>query len=180
MTQKFEEYRKTKRQKESYKKASEIQEAFALTSASPCGAGISVSQDQGRGHLAVSDVLNKIDAMARMFESGAMDKNGDFEASAEKIISIVEDLYDLAQIKLAEAKKQAGEYMRKASGVSSQVVPAEVVPDETPAEEPAPEEPEDSGTTSFSFSKKPLTGDLGGEPASVEPEESGMGDFNTS
>ena len=102
MSTDFNKYKKQLKMTKAYEKAGEIQEALAL---SMCPASGKNSEKQYEGHIAVSDVLNKIDAMVRMFERSLQD-NDDQDSSA-KIIEVICNLYDLAQIKMAEAKKQA-------------------------------------------------------------------------
>jgi len=111
----FNEYKQIKEKENAYLEASKIQETFALSLAAPIGSG---DVKQYEGHIAVSDILAKIDAMTKMFENNL--KNGTQQQSGEKIINIIDNLYDLAQIKMAEAKRQAREYMQKASGISLQ------------------------------------------------------------
>lgn len=109
------EYRKELKMKNAYKEASDIQENLALASASFIGTGDS---RPNQGFLAVQDLLNKIDAMNKMFESTAQQQNN--SRAINKIIDIIDSLYELAQIKLIEARKQSESYMRKASGVMSE------------------------------------------------------------
>ncbi len=118
--QNLNEYKQKRQIQNSYKEASRIQEAFAL---SPCSSIGGAGRQQYEGHIAVQDVLSKIDAMNRMFESCI--KDGSAQESGSKIMSIINNLYDLAGLKMAEAKKQSQDYMQKAAGI--------------PAEEPVPE-----------------------------------------
>ena len=120
MPKDFKEYKHHRKIAEAYEKAVEIQEAIALTICQPNG-----DVKEYEGHLAVSDVLNKIDAMVRLFEKSIQDS--DFQDSSGKVIEIICNLYDLAQIKMAEAKKQAKSYMEKASGTSVEDVPEEEI-----------------------------------------------------
>jgi hypothetical protein len=109
----YKQYKVLKEQKDAYKVAAEIQENMAIistTSPSP-----NYSESQYEGHICVMDVLNKIDSMVRMFERTIKDNPSD--KSSQKIVEVISALYDLAQAKLSEAKKQSVSYMRKASGV---------------------------------------------------------------
>lgn len=108
----FNEYKKNKSMKDAYRESVKIQENFALTSMS-IGSTFSKPYE---GHIAVSDIISKIDATTRMFETYMKDDS--FSESIPKIINIIENLYDLAQVKLTEAKNKAIEYMQKASGQS--------------------------------------------------------------
>lgn len=108
----FQDFKRVKKLEESYKVASSIQEGFALTGVSACGVP---EKKEYEGHLSVADVLGKIDAMTRMFENNIRDKESSEEAG--KIIDVIENLYDLAQLKLNEAKRQACDYMKKTAGV---------------------------------------------------------------
>lgn len=125
MPKDFKEYKKNRRLTDAYTEAGKIQEALALT-VIQAGNG---DNKEYEGHLAVNDVLNKIDAMIRMFERSIQDNN--FQESSGKITEIICNLYDLAQIKMAEAKKQAKSYMEKATGipVSTDNGPEEITDD---------------------------------------------------
>lgn len=121
----FEEYKKAKDLKESYQQAALIQENFALSMAPQVGVN-PANKKQNEGFVAVQDVIAKIDAMTRMFDTSVQENSAD--PSAQKVSEIIINLYELAAIKLNEAKKRAQDYMNKVSGVP-----------ETP-EEPEPEE----------------------------------------
>jgi len=127
------EYKQEKQRQNSYKEASRIQEGFALTACSQIGG----MNKQYEGHLAVQDVLSKIDAMNRMFELCL--KDGSAQESGSKIVSIINNLYDLASIKMAEAKKQSQSYMQKAAGISLEEPATEI--EEPPISEPSVEKP---------------------------------------
>jgi len=133
---KLQEYKQEKQRNNAYKEASRIQEGFALSTCS----GIGRAGRQYEGHLAVQDVLSKIDSMNRMFESCVRD--GSAQESGGKIISIIDNLYDLAQLKMAEAKKQAKDYMQKAAGIPAEEPVPEIEEPVEPPEEPPAEEPE--------------------------------------
>ncbi len=160
----FEKYKSKKQQTEAYKLASQIQENFAFI-------GQATGQDtrQYEGHLAAMDVLNKIDSMVKMFEKTIQDNPSD--KSSQKIVDVVSALYDLAQSKLIEAKKQCTSYMKKASGFT----PAPSKPKPTSSFSSSP-------TSSSATSNVPATTpqsnvedeyipDDNEEEAEVEPEE---------
>ncbi|MFW5794890.1 MAG: hypothetical protein ACOCV1_05360, partial [Bacillota bacterium] len=123
------EYKKIKSRENSYKEAVRLQEMMAL-SFKP-----QLQDNPAEGFMAVQDVLNKISAMNKMFDSCVNNKNGNNIKSSEKIIDIITDLYELAQIKLSEAKKQSESFLRKSAGL----------PDtDSSIEEPISDEPEES------------------------------------
>jgi len=135
MPKDFNEYKRNRTIKESYEQASKIQEALALAVIRP-----REGREEYHGHLAVNDVLNKIDAMVGMFENAI--QGSEFQESSGKIIEIICNLYDLAQIKLAEAKKQAKTYMEKASGTRiPDVAGPEGMPEDIPDEPDSVEQP---------------------------------------
>ena len=110
----FNQYKKNKSMQDAYRESVKIQENFALTSISAGGTFAKPYE----GHIAVSDIISKIDATTRMFESYMKDDS--FAESIPKIINIIDNLYELAQVKLTEAKNKAIEYMQRASGVESE------------------------------------------------------------
>lgn len=124
MSKKFEEYKKNKQITEAYEEACKVQESLALTVIRD---GNGRCNKEYEGHIAVNDILNKIDAMVRMFEQSI--KNNNFQESSYKITEIICNLYDLAQIKMIEAKKQAKAYMEKATGIRAPQEEIEDVPE---------------------------------------------------
>jgi chemotaxis protein histidine kinase CheA len=125
----FEEYKKAKDLKESYQQAALIQENFALSIAPQVGVN-PATKKQNEGFVAVQDVIAKIDAMTRMFDAAIQENSSD--PSAQKVSEIIVNLYELAAIKLNEAKKRAQDYMNKITGVPETP--------EMPEDEPEPEE----------------------------------------
>lgn len=119
---KFDEYKRDLAREQAYKYATQIQENFALAIH-----GAPDDEKQYEGHISVMDVMNKIDAMVKMFEKTIVKNPTD--KSAQKIVDVVESLYDLASAKLHEAKKQCSSYMKKASGVTAPSKPKPVMPD---------------------------------------------------
>ena len=109
---KYDEFKDDLNTTEAYKLAGQVQENFALSFP-----GSQLEVKQYEGHLSVIDILNKIDSMIRMFEKTIAANPTD--KSAQKIVSVVESLYELGQVKMTEAKKQCSSYMKKASGVTS-------------------------------------------------------------
>jgi len=153
MSDNFKEYKKNKQIVEAYEEAGKVQESLALSMVRGLGRygdGRCVDvlyNKEYEGHMAVSDILNKIDAMVRMFERSMKDKNS--KESSSKIIEVISNLYDLAQIKMIEAKKQARLYMEKAAGVK--------IPQEEPEDSlDQNDQRSDDNTISFKM-KKPMS-----------------------
>lgn len=119
----FKDFQAIREADEAYKYAAKIQqqEAFAL-------AIHSVEKDPAdeyNGHRSVMDLLHKIDSMVKMAERAIKDDTA--SKSAQKTVDVIASLYDLAQAKLNESKKQCIDYMKKATGVTpliTQVTPA--------------------------------------------------------
>lgn len=109
----FQEYKKNKSLKKAYNKACEIQEGLALATLIKSQQD-EVPEQEYEGHLAIYDILNKIDSMIRCFEK-YLDNNS-YRMTSEQMINIIENLYDLADIKLCEAKTKCLKYMSKISG----------------------------------------------------------------
>lgn len=106
----FNDYKKNKELRDAYYNACKIQEGFALAAITS-----EIQQEmEYEGHLAVSDVLNKIDSMIRVFEKYLNDNS--YKITSEQMINIIENLYDLADIKLCESKNKCLKYMKKVSG----------------------------------------------------------------
>ena len=140
--QDFNDYKAQKQQADAYKLAQEIQskeinENIALISKV---GGVGGGSSQYEGHHCVMDVLNKIDSMVNMFERSIRENPGD--KSAQKIVDVISALYDLAQSKMVESKKQCVSYMKKASGAPAKSASTPSTPSSTPAvsSEPGPDD----------------------------------------
>lgn len=136
-------YKKTLDMQKAYTEASKIQEGFALTSLG-CVSGPAKPYE---GYISVQDILSKIDSMVSIFESAIQNK--DEQSSITKIVEIINNLYDLAQLKLAEAKRQSTDYMNKTAGIQSPSIGASVMSEPDSA---SPVEPISGGSPRSSLS----------------------------
>lgn len=132
----YKDYKKEKSMTEAYRLASSVQENYAFIS----NLNAPKKDNKYEGHLAVIDVLNKIDAMIRMFECSMKDKSA--TESNQKMTQVISALYELAQAKLIEAKTECIKYLDKTTGIPSNGT-TELTPSpssEVPAEEPVDKE----------------------------------------
>lgn len=121
MENNFENFKQRRKLEEAYQKANDLlQEQFAVTSLY-----VPQKDNISEGHIIIIDLMNKISAMLVMFRKNAeQGNNSSFEKnkdSCEKIIEVVNSLFDLAYIKLQKAKNDTIESMNKIAGIENSV-----------------------------------------------------------